>query len=183
MNDRITEFTYRPIADKRRALPPFFALLTVSAVLVALATFLPSYKGVVSFVAMLFLCATVLIFTRYYIADFFYSVVVSNDGDAHFLVSRVTGQRESLMCTLPLSSIVAVEFKAGDAAKKYKPSPSAKKYNFVPDYKPEAFFVIFASGKEGTSEIMIYGTPELAERLKEYAKTERERKLREGEEE
>ena len=183
MDERITEFTFRPPSDKRRALPPFFALLFVSAVLVTLSTFLPKYKGVVSLVAMLFLCATVLVFTRYYIAEFIYSVVVSNDGDAVLVITRVTGKRESAMCTLPISSIQTVEYKSDLAAKSYKPAAAAKKYNFVPDYRPESFYVIYASGKEGESEIMIYGTPELAERLKSYAVLERERRLAEEDEE
>ena len=178
MDERITEFTYRPISDKRRALPLFFSLLLASAILVAVSTFLPKYKGVVSLGAMLLLCATVLVFTRYYIAEFIYSVVLSNEGDALFVVTRVMGKRESAMCTLPVYSIFNVEFKSGDAAKSYKPDPVSKKYNFVPDFKPEAYFVIFAKDKGILSEIMIYGTPELAGRLKEYSLIERERKLR-----
>ena len=126
---------------------------------------------------MLFLCATVLVFTRYYIAEFVYSVVVSNEGDAMLVFTRITGKRESTMCALPLYTLTEVELRCGSEAKSYKPSPVSKKYNFVPDYRPEAFYVAYASGKEGTSEIMMYGTPELAQRLKEYAALERERRL------
>ena len=178
MDERITEFTYRPVSDKRRALPLFFTLLFASAVLVAVSTFIPKYKGVVSLGAMLLLCATVLVFTRYYIAEFIYSVAVSNDGDALLVITRITGKRESAMCTLPVYSILSVEYKSGDAAKSYKLDPVSKKYNFVPDFKPESFYVIFAKDKGILSEIMIYGTPELAQRLKEYSLIERERKLR-----
>ena len=178
MEERVTEFTYRPVSDKRRALPLFFALLFASAIFVAASAFIPKYKGVVSLVGMLILCGAVLTFTRYYVAEFIYSVVVNNEGDALFVVTRITGKRESAMCTLPIYSILTVEYKSGRDAKSYKPDSVSKKYNFIPDFNPEAFFVIFAKERGVSSEIKIYGTPELAERLKEYSLIERERKLR-----
>lgn len=177
MDERILEFSFRPVQDKRRAMPLFFGVLAASAVLVALATFLPRYRGVVSFLAMIGLCASVLIFTRYYIADFVYSTVLGSDGEAYFVITRITGKRESAMCTLRFSEIVSVKYYDAEAAKSYKPDPVSKKYNFVPDFSPKSFYLITASSTGvGKSEIMISGTPELAKRIEEYAAIARERK-------
>ena len=176
MDERIIEFSFRPVQDKRRALPVFLGVLSLSAVLVVLATFLSKYHGVVSFFAMLGLCASVLIFTRYYIADFVYSTVLGSDGEVYFVITRITGKRESAMCTLRYSEITGVRFLDGDAAKSYKPEPVSKKYNFVPDFSPKSFYLITALSRGGgKSEIMISGTPDLAKRIEEYAAIARER--------
>ena len=176
MDERIIEFSYRPTSDRRRAMPTFFAVLSVSAVLVALSTFLPKYKGVVSLFAMIGLCASVLIFTRYFLAEFVYSVVVSNDGDALFVIVRVTGKRESTMCTVRMADITSVTPKTGEAAQSSKPDPVSKKFKCVPDFSPQAFYLITASSSTlGKQEIMISGTEELAARIWEYALIERER--------
>ena len=176
MDERIIEFNYRPVSDKRRAMPLFFSVLMLSAVLVALSTFLPKYKGVVSLAAMIGLCISVLIFTRYFIAEFVYSVIVSNEGDAMLVVVRITGKRESTMCALRMADITSVVYKSESEAKAYKPEPVSKKYNFVPDFSPKSFYLITASSRtDGKQEIMISGTQELAARLASYAEIERKR--------
>lgn len=169
MEDKILEFTYRPTAKKQKVFPLFFTLLAVSGALVILSTQLPKYKGVVSLVAVIGLCVCVYLFTRYFLSEYVYSVNINSDGDAVFVVSRVTGKRSSTMCAVRLADFTEIKKLTKETKRQHTPRPDAIKYNFSPEYRPETVYVILTQSRYQKCEITITGTDELTSRLMEYA--------------
>ena len=62
MNEKIIPFSYRRIADKKRAFPTFFALLGISAALVIAYVVSPKFKGVIGLVAVATLTASIMVY-------------------------------------------------------------------------------------------------------------------------
>ena len=109
MNDSIIPFSYRKLADKRRAMPAFFALVAVSAILVVVSMSIKRYAGLVSLLAVIGLTASMLFYVRYITSDYTYSVGEGSDGKAFLIFTRIIGKRQSVMGCIPLSSIKSIQ--------------------------------------------------------------------------
>lgn len=169
MSDKIIEFTYRPITEKKRAYPLFFTLLIISGVLVLLSVQLTVAKGLISLAAVIGLTAAMFVFIRYVLAEFAYSVTCGADGEAVFVVTRTTGKRVSTMCCVRMAELSSVEKLTKEQQKQHAPDPKALKYNFAPSMSPEVVYLIKTSSRTSKCEIIIEGTDELAARLLEYS--------------
>lgn len=169
MNDKIIEFTYRPVTQKKRAYPLFFTLLIISGALVVLSVQLSVAKGLVSLGAVIGLTAAMFVFIRYILVEYAYSVTRGADDEAVFVVTRTTGKRISTMCCVRMAELVSVEMLDKEKKKQHTPDPKALKYNFAPSMSPETVYLIKTASRTARCEIIIEGTNELAARLLEYS--------------
>ncbi len=173
MEEKIVDFTYRPITEKKRAFPCLFALLAIAAALVILSAILLRYRGIVSLFAVIFLTAALYVFTRYILAEYTYSVVTDSEGISYFAVTRITGKRVSTLCSFRMSEITSID-KIEEGKTRHAPASKAQKYNFIPDFSIKEYYLIKTSSGTLNMEISIKGTDELAARLLEYAKIAKE---------
>lgn len=176
MNDRIIPFTYRRLADKKRAFPLFFTFIFASAIFVVLSMTVKKYAGVISLVAVGLLTATCMIYLRYIVSDYIYSVTEGTDGQAFLIFSKVTGKKQSMMGNIPLYSITSIQKFTNEALKTYKSDKKYRKYNFAPSFNPEAVYIIKANNGGQHFEIVIEGTDEFSARLIEYSNIAKEEK-------
>ena len=169
MSDKIIEFTYKPITQKKRAYPIFFTILIISGVLVLLSVQMTVAKGLISLFAVFGLTIDMFVFIRYVLAEFAYSVTCGQDGDAVLVVTRTTGRRVSTMCCIRMAELSSVEKLTKEQKKQHAPDPKALKYNFAPSMSPEVVYLIKTASRTTKCEIIIEGTDELAARLLEYS--------------
>ena len=169
MNEKIVPFSYRRLAEKKRAMPLFFTLITISFALVAVSMFITKYSGVVSLGAIGTLTAAMLVYIRYIISDYTYSVREGELNQAYLIFTKIVGKRQSMMGCIPLYAIKSIEKLTKSELKKQKVEPVTHKYNFAPTFSPDIVYVIKAETRTAKYHVVIEGTEELRARLLEYA--------------
>ncbi|MBQ9071380.1 MAG: hypothetical protein IJY23_08560 [Clostridia bacterium] len=169
MNEKIIPFSYRTLADKRRAMPTFFTLIGISALLVVLSMTVDKYAGIISLLAVAGLTASTMFYIRYITSDYSYSVREGSDSDAFLIFTKVVGKRQSMMGCLPLYSIISIQKFTKNELKLHKTEAGYRKYNFAASFSPDAVYMILAKTRTESFEVIIEGTDELAARLLEYA--------------
>ncbi len=132
----IREFAVRPVPKNQNARKVFFLLLGAAAATVALSYFLSAYKGIVQLVALIFLVISVLIYTRYVGSSYSYEVAHDSEGTPIFLVTQLSGKRQTALCRVNLCDIVGIEALTGEQYRAYKPEPGIKRYNYTPTMGP-----------------------------------------------
>ena len=169
MNEKIIPFSYRRLADKKRAFPLFFTLVFISALLVLVSMSIEKYAGVVSLLAVASLTATCMVYLRYIVSDYMYSVSEGSDENAFLIFSKVVGKKQSVMGNIPLYSILSIQKFTKEALKDYKTDKKYKRYNFAPSLYPEVIYIIKANNGGQYFEILIEGSDDFSSRLTEYA--------------
>ena len=183
MNENIIPFSYRRLADKRRAFPLFFALVAISAVLVVVSMITPKYPGVISLISICFMTATVMVYIRYITSDYTYSVREGEDKQAFLIFTKIVGKRQSMMGCVPLCAIKSIEKFTKNEFKTQKAEAGAHKYNFAPSFSPDVVYVIKAQARGAKYFVVIEGTDELRDRLLEYSRYALLDELKEDDEE
>lgn len=169
MNEKIIPFSYRRLADKRRAYPTFFMLIGISAALIVVSMYIKKYAGVVSLAAICTLTASVMVYIRYIVSDYTYSVREGEGGQAFLLFTKIVGKRQSMMGYLPLYGIKSIEKFTKNDIKQQKAEKGAHKYNFAPSFSPDVVYLIKAETRTLKYHVIIEGTDELRDRLLEYS--------------
>lgn len=170
MNEKIIPFSYRRLADKQRAFPLFFALVGISVVLVAVSMVTPKFAGVVSLAAVATMTASVLIYIRYVVSDYTYSVREGENHQSYLIVTKLVGKRQSMIGCVPLYAIKSIEKFTKEELKKQKIEKGTHKYNFAPTFSPDVVYVIKAETSTIKYNVIIEGTDELCARLTEYSR-------------
>ena len=163
------EFNFQPKTDSKRAWPAVIVIGGLSGVLTVLSANAPRFRGVISLVAMIGFCISIYLLMRYVMNDYIYSVMLDGEDNPYFLVYRRLGRRESLMCRISVADIREIVLIEKSSGVKHVPDAKAQKYNFCPNLSPERYYVIKAKGIETNAEISVECTPEVRERLLEYA--------------
>ena len=169
MNEKIIPFSYRRLADKKRAFPIFFALIGISFALVFVSMLVAKYVGVIRLVAIGTLTAATMVYVRYIVSDYTYSVREGENERAFLIFTKIVGKRQSMMGYVPLYAIKSIEKFTKEEIKKQKTEPGTHKYNFAPSFSPDFVYLIKAETRTVKYNVIIEGTDELRERLMEYA--------------
>lgn len=170
MNENIIPFNYRRLADKKRAFPVFFTLIGISAFVVVLSMLTTKYQGLISLAAIGTMTASVMIYVRYIISDYTYSVCEGENNQSFLIFTKLVGKRQSMMGCIPLYSIKSIEKFTKTELKKQKVEAGVHKYNFAPSFSPDVVYVIKAQTRTQKYFAIIEGTDELRERLLEYSR-------------
>ena len=170
MNEKIIPFSYRRLADKKRAMPLFFTLIAISFALVAVSMFITKYSGLVSLASIGTITAAMMVYIRYIISDYTYSVREGEGNQAFLIFTKIVGKRQSMMGFIPLYAIKSIERFTKTEIKKQKIDQNARKYNFAPSFSPDFVYVIEAQTRTDKYHVIIEGTDELRDRLLEYSR-------------
>lgn len=170
MNENIIPFSYRRLADKRRAFPVFFLLIGISAVLVIASMIATKYSGLISLASICTMTAAVMMYVRYIVSDYTYSVREGENNQSFLIFTKIVGKRQSMMGCIPLYAIKSIEKFTKERLKQDKIAKNVHKYNFAPTFSPDEFYVIKAQTRSLSYFVIIEGTDELCERLLEYSR-------------
>lgn len=170
MNENIIPFSYRRLADKRRAFPVFFILIGISAVLVVASMVATKYSGLVSLASICTMTAALMIYVRYIVSDYTYSVREGENNQSFLIFTKIVGKRQSMMGCIPLYAIKSIEKFTKEGLKQEKIDKGVHKYNFAPSFAPDEIYVIKAQTRTLKYFVVIEGTDELRDRLLEYSR-------------
>ena len=170
MNEKIIPFSYRRLADKRRAFPLFFVLIGISAILVVTSKVSPKYPGIISLASICVMTAAVLVYVRYIVSDYTYSVREGENDRPFLIFTKIVGKRQSMMACVPLYAVKSIEKFTKNELKRKKVAKGIHKYNFSPTFAPDEVYVIKAQTSTLNYFIIIEGPDELRDRLLEYSR-------------
>ena len=170
MNENIVPFSYRRLADKRKAFPVFFTLIAISAVLVIVSMITPKYSGLISLASICTMTASVLVYVRYIVSDYTYSVREGEGNQSFLIFTKVVGKRQSMMGCIPLYAIKSIEKFTKSELKGQKVEVGTHKYNFAPTFSPDIVYVMKAQTRTLKYYVIMEGTDELCDRLLEYSR-------------
>ena len=108
MTEKISEFTYRPKANKKPAVALFGTLLAICAFFVIYSMLTLRYRGVIGLVAVVFLCWALYVYARYIGAEYAYAVVIDSEDTAQLIITKIIGKRVTTLASFPLYSIVCI---------------------------------------------------------------------------
>ena len=170
MNENIIPFNYRCLAQKRRAFPLLFTLIGISAVLVIASMITNKYSGVISLVSICTMTASVLVYVRYVVSDYSYSIREGENDRSYIIFTKIVGKRQSMMGCVPLYAIKSIEKFTNAELKQQKVDKGTHKYNFAPSFAPDTVYVIKAKTTTVSYFVIIEGTDELSARILEYSR-------------
>lgn len=170
MNENIIPFSYRRIADKKRAFPLFFVLIGISVALVISYMISPKYRGVIGLVAICAMTAAMMVYLRYVISDYTYSVREGEDNQAFLIFTKIVGKRQSMMGCVPLYAVQSIEKFTKEELKAQKIDKGTQKYNFAPTFSPDVVYAIRAQKGSVKYFVVLEGTDDLRNRILEYSR-------------
>ena len=101
------QYLARPQNPKGQRL--FYALLLFAIALAVASVASPGYRGVIALVAVGAIVAALVVFNRYVIAEYLYSVLITGEGEPLFVVASRTGKRVTTLCRIALADIRSIE--------------------------------------------------------------------------
>lgn len=170
----ITELSVSPRPANKSAVITFGALLFSAAITTVLYLTAERFRGVIGLLAIAFITAAVLIYTRYIAVKYYYDVTFDSSAQAVFTVRQLIGRRASTLCCIRLSSITGLEYEKREERKKHKIPYGTRKYNYTPTLIPEDTIRIYSKTRTEVAEIVIEGSRELLLKLSEFAREARE---------
>ncbi len=166
------EFSVHPKSQSDRAKYMFFAMLGSGLLIFFLSMLLQRFRGVVSFVGMIFIVGAVYIYTKYMGAEYYYDITVP-DETPFFIIRHVIGKRSSTLCRVELSSILSVSKLNREQMKAHKTEEGVARYSYFPTMSPETVYLVKVRSSLEKADIFIEGTDEFAKVLMECAEEAR----------
>ena len=170
----INEFSVHPTPTNNKARTIFLVTMIVGIVIAAVSCIIPLYKGIVGLVGFIFIVTALLFYTKYVAIEFYYDIVKDEDGLPLLIVRQTTGKRTSTLSRISLAEVTKVERVTRSERRAHKTERGFLKYNYGPTFSPEAVYRITVLGRYERAEIILEGTDEFANLLREYSKEARE---------
>lgn len=149
----------------------FFSLAAV-AIIISLA--IEKYSGVIAFAGVLLLGCAILVYTKYVAVKFYYDVMLTDEGEALFIVRQLSGRREITLCRVSLADIVDIKKESAKERRAHRRAAGVALFVYFPTLAPETNYRLTVGRGSELSEVMIECSDEFAALLSEYACEARE---------
>lgn len=175
------EFSVKAKPNNRRAHTYAAACLVIAALCFASRFVIDKYQGVIDLFTIGFITACVFLYTKYISAVYYYDTVITDEGEALFVVRRVTGKRQSTLCRVSYAEILAVKKETREEFKKHKTPRGTVKYLYTPTLYPECVYRLETRSAYERAEVVIECSDELAALIAGWAREARESRFLEEE--
>ncbi|MBO7303166.1 MAG: hypothetical protein J6U68_03160 [Clostridia bacterium] len=169
MINGIFEFTFRPVANKKPAVSVFIIIMAMSGALVIASAVAEKYKGVISLFAVILLCSAIYLLVRFIVCEYAYALVFDSEDIPNLIVTKTVGKRVTTLFSIPISRIIRIEAESAEQRRKHETPFGTKKYYYNVTMFPKETYRIYASGRGESCEIILEITPQVADKLMEYA--------------
>ena len=157
----MTDFTYKPTPQNKRAIYLFIAFAIGAVAFTILYITIGQYRGLVGLVAMMFVVAAVFMYTRYMAAEYYYDVLV-NDETPILVVRHRLGRRDTTMCRVELYNVVSIERQTKADRKAHLTPEDHVRFTYSPTVDPEITYLITTASRTEKAEITIEADEEFA---------------------
>lgn len=164
----IREFSVKAKPSNNKARTLFIVFMLLAFVLVMLSTVVSEYRGIIAFSGVGFLTLSLLFYTKYILAVYYYDVMIDSSGIPLLVVRQQTGKRQSTLCRIALSEIVSIEREDKAKRKGHKTTSDYKKYSYLPTLDPDLCYRIIMENGYERAEILIEISEDMAGLLSSY---------------
>ncbi len=164
----IREFSVKAKPSNNKARRLFIVFMLLAFVLVMLSTVVSEYRGIIAFSGVGFLTLSLLFYTKYILAVYYYDVMIDSSGIPLLVVRQQTGKRQSTLCRIALSDIVSIEREDKAKRKGHKTTSDYKKYSYLPTLDPDLCYRIIMENGYERAEILIEISEDMAGLLSSY---------------
>lgn len=134
-------------------------------------------SGLIGMLALVFITAAVLIYTKYVSPKYYYDITYDSDGTAVFVVRQIIGKRQSTLCRIGLAEIQRIDRETPDERRTHKTPFSHKKYVYLPTLRPGVTYRLTTRNRYEQAEILIEISDEFSNLLLDYVKEAKEIEL------
>ena len=153
----------------------------ISAVLFGVSAAIPVYKGAVGTAGLISLVTAILMYTKYLSVTFYYDVLVAGLDEPLFVVRQLVGKREVTLARVALADIVDIKRETKEERRAHKRSNTTALYIYAPTLSPEVSYRMLVRSYSERSEIILEGSDEFFEKLKELSREARAMRTEEDE--
>lgn len=144
----IKELRLEPRPANRFAMAVVLLMLVPALLLFAAAAWLPAYGGLVQTVSLLLIAGGLFVAYKFVWVSYIYTVSDTGDGQPCLLVEERQGKRCSLVCRLPLRSILRIE-----RVEKARSQPRGKAYVYTATMRGGVYYYI--TGRVDGTDILL----------------------------
>ncbi|MBO7196830.1 MAG: hypothetical protein J6V80_05875 [Clostridia bacterium] len=170
----ISEFSVKAKPSNNKARILFIACMMSSFAFITISTLIPIYKGLVSLTGVAFLCAALILYTKYIAPIYYYDIILGGEGEPLLVVRQQTGKRYTTLCRIFLSEIVKIEKENDEQRRAHKISGDTLKYSYLPSLCPSESYRITTVSSHERAEILIECSDEFADLLGRYSNEAKE---------
>ena len=146
----------------------FGVLLAAALVLMIVSRIIDLYKGVLALCGIVFLTASVLVYTRYIGASYYYDITSDSEGYPLFVVRQLVGNRYSTLCRIGLNEITSINRETAAERNAHKTPYGTRKYVYLATLGAEVSYRLITKSRYESSEIIIEVSDEYASLLSGY---------------
>ena len=164
----IIEFSAQPKATNNNAKALMWVFFAIAAVAFGVTAFISVYQGVIGMVALGSITTAILMYTKYVSVKFYYDVLSLGLEEPLFVVRQTVGKREVTLARVALADITAIERESKAERRAHKRTKGVFLYCYAPTLSPEESYRMYVKTRHETSEIVLEGTEEFFNKIKEY---------------
>jgi hypothetical protein len=165
----IKELSFRPEPRNNYAKIIFLVTILVSATAFVTAFVIDRYRGILGMFAIMTLFTAILFYTKYISPVFCYDIIFDSENIPVFTVIKIVGRRQTALCRIDLADIVSIEHETKEERRNHKTPKGVRRYIYAPTVFPKEVYRLTVKNRYENAEIIIEGTKEFAEILKEYS--------------
>ena len=176
------EFSVKAKPANRKAHTLSVACLIIAAILFASRFILEKYVGIVDLGTVGFITASVFLYTKYIAAVYYYETLITEDGEALFIVRKLVGKRSTTLCRISYAEILSIEKETREEFKAHKTPRGTVKYLYTPTLYPDTLYRIQMRSAYERAEVVIECSDELAALIAKWSLEARSARSLEDEE-
>ncbi len=177
----MSDFSAQPKAQNKNSKIVMWVFFGIALITAIISTFLSAYRGVVGMVTLGCLATAILMYTKYVSVRFYYDVMVTGLEEPLLVVRQAVGKRNVTLARVCLADIISITRETREERRRYKKEKGTLLYNYGPTLSPSVTYRLQVRNHIERADIVLEGTDEFFEKIKEYSSLARA--MRESEEE
>lgn len=156
--------SYTARSKNKSARSVLFGLFASSLIFVLAAILSPKYSGIIWFVALIFITASIYVYNRYVGSEYYYEISDCG-GRPSFIINMKVGNTSKTMARIDLDTITEVRKLTGKEYRKYKCEKGVLKYPYFPTMFSEEVYLVSVRSEHENADLFIEADEEFASAL------------------
>ena len=165
----ISSFSAHPKAQNKNAKILMSVFFVVAFIALIVSMFMIRYTWVAGMVVLASLTTAILIYTKYVTVDFYYDVITDDIDEPILVVRQQVGKRSVTLCRVPLADIMTVTKETKEERRAHRRERGVGLYVYSPTLSPDISHRILVSNRYERSEVILEGSDEFFEKLRELS--------------
>lgn len=165
----MSDFSAQPKAQNKNSKIIMWVFFGIALLTAIASTFMPMYRGVVGMVTLGALTTAILMYTKYVSVKFYYDVMVTGLDEPLLVVRQAVGKRNVTLARVALADILSITRESREERRAHKREKGIALYNYGPTLSPSVTYRVQVRNYIERADIVLEGTDEFFEKIKEYA--------------